>query len=279
MVSATTGDVEGSKQACVKGTSARFSRAKRASLLLEKHATIGSLQSCPSRSLAREPFFVSTARRGSTHVYVVELRESADSKQKRKTAMVPVPADGALAYGDAFDFDVAAGHAGELRVQLFKKTSALAPNAKTAVANAGVYVKNIVSHIAAHGVIDKDFKLFSKGGEASGGFVRLRVAFEAFEEDAAGDAGGDAGGDADVAAAPADSEAAQKAAATIQASWKGKKTRDGVRFLSREKKETKKSNGSVSPFASVAAACGAVALAAFAASVGVTRGRRRRRAA
>lgn len=221
-----------------------------------------------SRTLLR---LVSTARRGSTHVYVVELRESADSKQKRKTAMVPVPADGALAYGDAFDFDVAAGHAGELRVQLFKKTSALAPNAKTAVANAGVYVKNIVSHIAAHGVIDKDFKLFSKGGEASGGFVRLRVAFEAFEEDAAGDAGGDA--------APADSEAAQKAAATIQASWKGKKTRDGVRFLSREKKETKKSNGSVSPFASVAAACGAVALAAFAASVGVTRGRRRRRAA
>ena len=230
-----------------------------------------------SRTLLR---LVSTARRGSTHVYVVELRESADSKQKRKTAMVPVPADGALAYGDAFDFDVAAGHAGELRVQLFKKhASALAPNAKTVVANAGVYVKNIVSHIAAHGVIDKDFKLFSKGGEASGGFVRLRVAFEAFEEDAAGDAGGDAGGDADVAAAPADSEAAQKAAATIQASWKGKKTRDGVRFLSREKKETKKSNGSVSPFASVAAACGAVAVAAFAASVGVTRGRRRRRAA
>ena len=97
--------------------------------------------------------------------------------------MVPVPADGALAYGDAFDFDVAAGHAGELRVQLFKKhASALAPNAKTVVANAGVYVKNIVSHIAAHGDIDKDFKLFSKGGEASGGFVRLRVAFE---EDAA----------------------------------------------------------------------------------------------
>ena len=73
--------------------------------------------------------------------------------------------------------------------------------------------------------------------------MRLRVAFEAFEEDAAGDAGGDAGGDADARAAPADSEAAQKAAATIQASWKGKKTRDGVRFLSREKKETKKSNG------------------------------------
>jgi len=30
VVSATTGDVEGFKQACVKGTSARFSRAKRA---------------------------------------------------------------------------------------------------------------------------------------------------------------------------------------------------------------------------------------------------------
>ena len=203
---------------------------------------------------------------------------SADSKQKRKTAMVPVPADGALVYGDAFDFDVAAGHAGELRVQLFKKhASALAPNAKIAVANAGVYVKNIVSHIAAHGVIDKDFMLFSKGGEASGGFVRLRVAFEESEEDAAGDAG-----DADVAAAPADAEAARKAAAKIQASWKGKKTRDGFRSRTSEKKNThakeKESNGSVSP-ASVAKACGVVAVAAFAASVRVTRGRRRRSAA
>lgn len=189
--------------------------------------------------------------------------------------MVPVPADGALAYGDAFDFDVAAGHAGELRVQLFKKhASALAPNAKIAVANAGVYVKNIVSHIAAHGVIDKDFKLFSKGGEASGGFVRLRVAFEESEEDAAGDAG-----DADVAAAPADAEAARKAAAKIQASWKGKKTRDFVRS-GRENNNTnanKNTNG-VSP-ASVAKACGVVAVAAFAASVRVTRGRRRRSAA
>jgi len=188
--------------------------------------------------------------------------------------MVPVPADGALAYGDAFDFDVAAGHAGELRVQLFKKhASALAPNAKTVVANAGVYVKNIVSHIAAHGDIDKDFKLFSKGGEASGGFVRLRVAFE---EDAAGDAGA---GDADVAAAPADAEAARKAAAKIQASWKGKKTRDFVRS-GRENNNTnanKNTNG-VSP-ASVAKACGVVAVAAFAASVRVTRGRRRRSAA
>ena len=199
--------------------------------------------------------------------------------------ILPVPADGALAYGDAFDFDVAAGHAGELRVQLFKKhASALAPNAKTVVANAGVYVKNIVSHIAAHGDIDKDFKLFSKGGEASGGFVRLRVAFE---EDAAGDAGA---GDAGVAAAPAgtrgdenadpaETEAAQKAAAKIQASWKGKKTRDFVRS-GRENNNTnanKNTNG-VSP-ASVAKACGVVAVAAFAASVRVTRGRRRRSAA
>lgn len=199
--------------------------------------------------------------------------------------MVPVPADGALAYGDAFDFDVAAGHAGELRVQLFKKhASALAPNAKTVVANAGVYVKNIVSHIAAHGDIDKDFKLFSKGGEASGGFVRLRVAFE--EDAIAGDAGEKNAG---VAAAPAGTrgdenadpanttEAAQKAAAKIQASWKGKKTRDDLVRSGRENNNTK-ANKSLNP-ASVAKACGVVAVAAFAASVGVTRGRRRRSAA
>ena len=198
--------------------------------------------------------------------------------------MVPVPADGALAYGDAFDFDVAAGHAGELRVQLFKKhASALAPNAKTVVANAGVYVKNIVSHIAAHGDIDKDFKLFSKGGEASGGFVRLRVAFE--EDAIAGDdddiivAAAPAGTRGDENASdPADTtEAAQKAAAKIQASWKGKKTRDDLVRSGRENNNTK-ANKSLNP-ASVAKACGVVAVAAFAASVGVTRGRRRRSAA
>ena len=197
--------------------------------------------------------------------------------------MVPVPADGALAYGDAFDFDVAAGHAGELRVQLFKKhASALAPNAKTVVANAGVYVKNIVSHIAAHGDIDKDFKLFSKGGEASGGFVRLRVAFE--EDARRGDAGdvaaapAPAGTRGDENADPADTtEAAQKAAAKIQASWKGKKTRDDLVRSGRENNNTK-ANKSLNP-ASVAKACGVVAVAAFAASVGVTRGRRRGRSA
>ena len=170
-------------------------------------------------------------------------------------------------------------------MQLFKKhASALAPNAKTVVANAGVYVKNIVSHIAAHGDIDKDFKLFSKGGEASGGFVRLRVAFE--EDARRGD-----DDDIIVAAAPAGTrenanenadpanttEAAQKAAAKIQASWKGKKTRDDFVRSGRENNNTK-ANKSLNP-ASVAKACGVVAVAAFAASVGVTRGRRRRSAA
>ena len=111
--------------------------------------------------------------------FPVELRESATSKQKRKTAMVPVPKDGALVYGETFVFDVAPGHAGELRVQLFKKREGIVADSKAVVANAGVYVKNIVTHITAHGAIDKDFKLFSKGGEASGGFVRLRVLYEA----------------------------------------------------------------------------------------------------
>jgi hypothetical protein len=97
--------------------------------------------------------------------------------------MVPVPKDGALVYGETFVFDVAPGHAGELRVQLFKKREGIVADSKAVVANAGVYVKNIVTHITAHGAIDKDFKLFSKGGEASGGFVRLRVLYEAIADE------------------------------------------------------------------------------------------------
>jgi hypothetical protein len=95
----------------------------------------------------------------------------------------PVPKDGALVYGETFVFDVAPGHAGELRVQLFKKREGIVADSKAVVANAGVYVKNIVTHITAHGAIDKDFKLFSKGGEASGGFVRLRVLYEAIADE------------------------------------------------------------------------------------------------
>ena len=291
MVSATTGDMEGSKQACVKGTSPRRTRETSLRVVSSKNAPARARltafdasmrpKSISSLSYRLAEISIRAARVALPSQYSpsfpVELRESATSKQKRKTLMVPVPKDGALVYGETFVFDVAPGHAGELRVQLFKKREGIVADSKAVVANAGVYVKNIVSHIAAHGVIDKDFKLFSKGGEASGGFVRLRVAFEESEEDAAGDAG-----DADVAAAPADAEAARKAAAKIQASWKGKKTRDGFRSRTSEKKNThakeKESNGSVSP-ASVAAACGVVAVAAFAASVGATRGRRRRRAA
>ena len=188
--------------------------------------------------------------------------------------MVPVPKDGALVYGETFVFDVAPGHAGELRVQLFKKREGLVADAKAVVANAGVYVKNIVTHITAHGAIDKDFKLFSKGGEASGGFVRLRVAYEAIADDTnAGETVAIAAAAGEENADPAN--AANAAAAKIQASWKGKKTREVTRESLSRKKNAGHKTGPLSP-ASVAKACGVVAVAAFAASVGVARGRRRR---
>ena len=67
-------------------------------------------------------------------------------------------------------------HTGELRVQLFKEAQSVT-GSKPVVANAGVYVKNIVPIIAAHGSIDKDFKLFTKDGKNVGGSVRLLVDF------------------------------------------------------------------------------------------------------
>jgi uncharacterized protein (DUF433 family) len=45
---------------------------------------------------------------------------------------------------------VVASYAGELRVQLFKKNESIM-GGKAVVANAGIYVKNIVSHINQHG--------------------------------------------------------------------------------------------------------------------------------
>jgi uncharacterized protein (DUF433 family) len=48
------------------------------------------------------------------------------------------------------DSKVATSYAGELRVQLFKRTESIM-GGKAVVANAGIYVKNIVSHISQHG--------------------------------------------------------------------------------------------------------------------------------
>lgn len=72
--------------------------------------------------------------------------------------------------------DVAASYAGELRVQLFKKNETIM-GGKAVVANAGIYVKNIVSHIQQHGAIDKEFTLFTKDGKSAGGSVHLKIAF------------------------------------------------------------------------------------------------------
>ena len=69
-----------------------------------------------------------------------------------------------------------ASYAGELRVQLFKKNESIM-GGKAVVANAGIYVKNIVSHINQHGGIDKEFTLFTKDGKSAGGSVHLRIDF------------------------------------------------------------------------------------------------------
>lgn len=114
-------------------------------------------------------------------------------------------------------------HTGELRVQLFKKAQSVT-GSKPVVANAGVYVKNIVPHIAAHGSIDKDFKLFTKDGKSVGGSVRLLVDFTP-----------DAGQSVDDTQASTNNNqdgglrtfnfTEDQAAAKIQAAFKGNKTR------------------------------------------------------
>lgn len=79
-------------------------------------------------------------------------------------------------FGDPLFSDVDANYIGELRVQLCKKNESIMAG-KAVVANAGIYVKNIVSHINQHGTIDKEFTLFAKDGKAAGGSVHLRIDF------------------------------------------------------------------------------------------------------
>ena len=70
------------------------------------------------------------------------------------------------------DSDVNEEYGGELG-----PAQAQVHQATAGAANAGVYVKNIVSYINTNGSIDKEFKLFSKEGQALGGNVaqdRLR---------------------------------------------------------------------------------------------------------
>jgi len=114
---------------------------------------------------------------------------------------------------------------------------------KAAVANAGVYVKNIVSYINTNGSIDKEFKLFSKEGQALGGNVRLKIDFA--PSDPATPLPDDGGG-AMKSHAPTEDEAATR----LQARFRGMKTR-------REMNE-KKSKGGVKG-AVIAAAAVAVA--------------------
>ena len=120
-------------------------------------------------------------------------------------------------------------HAGELRVQLFKKADQSATDSKPVVANAGVYVKNIVSHIAAHGSIDKDFKLFTKDGKSAGASVRLVLDFTPDE--------GQSMDDADAFTHNTRNGGLRtfnftedEAAAKIQAAFKGNKTRKQLKL-------------------------------------------------
>lgn len=71
---------------------------------------------------------------------------------------------------------VGSDYAGEIRVQLFKKNESIM-GGKAVVANAGIYVKNIVSHVNQNGPIDKEFTLFTKDGKSAGGSVHLKINF------------------------------------------------------------------------------------------------------
>lgn len=114
-------------------------------------------------------------------------------------------------------------HTGELRVQLFKKAQSVT-GSKPVVANAGVYVKNIVPIIAAHGSIDKDFKLFTKDGKSVGGSVRLLVDFTPDAGQSVDDTQASTNNDQDEGLRTFHFTEDQ-AAAKIQAAFKGNKTR------------------------------------------------------
>ena len=176
---------------------------------------------------------------------------------------------------DSFSL-VSAELTGELRVQLFKKSESVM-GGKAVVANAGIYVKNIVSHVLQHGAIDKQFKLFTKDGKAMGGAVHLIVAYE---EDPPGPEATAAGSN-DLRTnaeegAPAASDKAEAAAATkIQATWKGARARRDHRARRR--------GGAIGPGVAarlreanpaVLGAAGALALGVLAAALGGGRKRR-----
>ena len=169
---------------------------------------------------------------------------------------------------------------GELRVQLFKKSESVM-GGKAVVANAGIYVKNIVSHVLQHGAIDKQFKLFTKDGKAMGGAVHLIVAYE--EDPPGPEATAEGSNDLRTNAeegAPASSDggggAEEAAAATkIQATWKGARARRDHRARRR--------GGAIVPGVAarlreanpaVLGAAGALALGVLAAALGGGRKRR-----
>lgn len=114
--------------------------------------------------------------RGSKQACVkAELRESADEKQKRKTKMMDIVGN-RLAFNETFEFNVNANYDGELRVQLFKKNTGIL-GGKAVVANAGIFVKQIITHVGNYGDIDKEFNLFTKDGQTAGGNLHLKISF------------------------------------------------------------------------------------------------------
>ena len=93
---------------------------------------------------------------------------------------------------------------------------------KAVVANAGIFVKNIVAHVVNNGAIDKTFKLFSRDGSASGGSVRLLIDFERFRDAIVVPPGEKF--DIDAHKVKED-----VAATKLQSAWRGKKARDELR--------------------------------------------------
>jgi hypothetical protein len=117
--------------------------------------------------------------------------------------------------------NVPASYAGEFRIQLYKQKESVM-GGKAVVANAGIFVKNIVAHVVNNGAIDKTFKLFSKDGSASGGSVRLLIDFERFRDAIVVPPGEKF--DIDAHKVKED-----VAATKLQSAWRGKKARDELR--------------------------------------------------
>lgn len=109
----------------------------------------------------------------------VELREPSTECTKVKTEPTIVGSDAVIEFGAANVFDVFSDLEAELRVQLCrKKHNHLFGKSTKTVANAGIFVKQIVQYVEReHKPIEKEFNLFSKDGTSSGQKLKLKLSY------------------------------------------------------------------------------------------------------